>query len=734
MRITLTGLTLTLILLAASASADYDQFYKRFKDAYMEMGSPLTSKPKARVATIKDFVYKKDLATFTFTEGEMYLLRELDGRPTTAIFLGKGHADITIPNYTERKGLEYVSAKSEVHEDFEVAFVNFSDDFDLKLEKQFTFEDGVLGWKEFNKSQQGEFFFRPVTMHTYDHYFQLVRSHFERAEDGYFYIDFNRYVFSFDPNRPEETIVAYEHEGGDQEVTPGAKLQRIEANVYEDYALSNTDYPTTLLANNATLRMAGLDGKNISEADVTMSLLIDDDSLRFVSIFLNHNLKLDSVKYKGDNCHFWRRGSFTFGGVILPEYRYRGDTVNVQLFYHGKDYDLPLPFVENPAPAQHKVVLDVPRGYDYVMPAVETMESPVIKGDRFVSEPSQPYRAFDFQPFASGFDTVEVVSDVGVTLSFLKAGHIDKTHYKDFVADETYRPIVKDAFNFMTSRLGAPGTFEVFVYPEGYKSMPGLMCVPQVFEMVDGTGSLPMVAAQAASRQWFGPLMQPQSDREFWLLDALPDYLSLMFVSEAMDPGIFFGELGVRRNHIYTVISNDEDRPLAGGRRVNVANRTAKGCWLIHMLRFMMYDLESNSDRDFRQFLNELRVSCNSRIFTNEEIIRMAEKHYGQPLDWFAHQWIYGRNIPNFKVSWSVEKRSDGNYIVADVITTKVDPDFKAPVIVRVESKNKESVLARVMIEGNEDQFELGPYQFEPNEMLFNEFWSVLSKDEVNKK
>jgi len=726
---------LTLAILASSASADYDQFFKEFKDAYKEMGSSLSSKPPARVATISNFVYEKDLATFTFKEGKMYLLREIDGRPTTAIFLGEGHARMTIPNHTERKSLEYVSAKSEVDEAFEVAFVNFSDDFDLKLEEQFQFEEGTLNWKDFNKSQQGEFFFKPVVMHTYDNYFQLLRSHFERADDGFFYIDFGRYVFSFDPNRPEETIVAYEHEGGDQEATEGAVLQRKENNVYEDYALSNVPYPTTILHRNANFNMAGLDGKNISLADVTLTLQINDDSLRFVSIFLNHNLKLDSAEYNDQKCHFWRRGSFTFGGIILPEYRYKGDTIDVRLFYHGKDYDTPLPFVEDPTPAQQTLTLDVPRGFDYAMPAVEVMESPVGKGDRFVSQPAEPYRIFQFQPYAAGYDTLETVSEVGITLSFLKAGHIDKAHYKDFVPDETYRPAVTDAFNYLTGRLGVPtGTFEIFIYPEGNKSLPGLMCVPQVLQLVDGTGSIHMVAANAAARQWFGALMRPKTDREFWLLDAVPDYMSLMFISQALEPGIFFGELGVRRNHIYNVISNDEDRPLAGGRRVWTADRAAKGSWLIHMLRFMMHDLETGSDRTFFRFLNELKILTNSRLFSNEDIIRTAEKYYGESLDWFAHQWIYGRNIPEFRVDWKVDERSDGHYVVADVVASKVGNEFKAPVVVRVNSEGGQSVLERVMIEGNEDSLELGPYDFEPEGIIFNEFWSVLSKDKVNKK
>ena len=216
-----------LALLASTASAE-SELYRRFKECYGQMGSDLAMKPPAELAQISNFVYKKDVATFTFEQGQIYLLRELEGRPTTAIFLGKGSAHIDVPSHVESQSLDYSSGKAIVDETFEVAFLNFSDDFDLRLKEQFKFEKTTLSWGDFNRAQQGEFFFKPVIMHEYDNYFQLLRSTFERRADGYFWIDFNRYVYSFDPNRPEEVNVAYEHEGGDIAPTHGAVMQRQE--------------------------------------------------------------------------------------------------------------------------------------------------------------------------------------------------------------------------------------------------------------------------------------------------------------------------------------------------------------------------------------------------------------------------------------------------------------------------------------------------------------------------
>ena len=731
-----TFLTTALLLmgLAGAVSAETELF-KRFKDAHGEVGSELSTKPPAELAEVKDFVYKKDVATFTFKSGKIYLLRKIEGRPITAIFLGEGHASIEIPSHVERQSLWYASGDSTVDESFEVAFINFSDDFDLKLREQFTFEETSLPWRDFNQAQQGEFFFKPVVMHEYDNYFQLLRSLFERKDDGYFWIDFNRYNFSFDPNRPEEVIVAYEHEGGDIEVASGAVLPRMEKKVYDGYALSHPVYPTTMISRRAELKMVGLDGKNLERADVRLQIRVEADSLQWLSLFLHHNLKIDSVFYNGEPVDYWRRGSFTFMGIILPEHRYAGDTLDLRLVYHGTEYASFLPFIENPAPTPHELVFDIHKGYNYVMPAMSPVEEVERGRERFRSEPAEPYRMFRFQPYASGFDTVNVISDIGLTVSFLQAGHIDKNHFSCFIPHEQYQAGVMQAFNFMTSRLGMPlATFSMAVYPEPTASMPGLMGISQTDCHADGTGGLVMAAGDAAARQYFGSLMQPASEREFWLADAVPDYLSLMTVWHEVSPPVFFGELGRRRHHILSLLDNDEDRPLATGRRAPTTDRISKGSWVMHMLRFLMYDLESRSDAKFWAFINDLKTRVNSDLFTNEDVVQLAEKHYGGDLGWFFKHWLFERYIPEYNVEYRIEKRDAGHYVVANVKTEKVPADFKFPVIFRVESEGGQSVYLRQMIEGNADTFELGPFSFKPKELVFNEFHSVLCKDKVKKK
>jgi len=726
----------SLLALVLTAQAESD-FYKSFKRNYEQLGSELASKPPAELAEISDFVYQKDVATFTFKQGKMYLLRNLEGRPTTAIFLGEGHARIDVPSFTEQKALEFASKKTEVDEDFEMAFFNFSDDFDLRLKEKFQFEQTVLGWRDFNKSQQGEFFFKPVVMHEYDNYFELLRSLYERAEDGYFWVDFNRYCFSFDPNRPEEVCIAYEHEGGDTHVTAGASMQRKEKGIYDDMKMSDIDYPTTIITKDAHLVMAGLDGEVIDGGSCEMKLLLNRDSLRFVSTWLHHNLKIDSMYLDGAPVDFHRRGDFSFVGVIMPTYRYRGDTISLTFWYHGKDYNPAFPFVANAASSPISVTLDVPEGYDYLMPASQEEDSPLSGKVRFTATPAQPYRIFQYQPCASGMDTIPEISNIGITLDFLKASHINKRTNDCFVPDEIYRTSTISAFDYMTGRFGPPdAVFLEFVYPEGGVNMPGIMTVPQVLCLTDGTGGLDMVAANSAARQWYGPLMQFRSDREFWMIDALPDYLSLMHLWYDVDPSIFFGELLHRRNRIYTTVENDLDMPLVAGRRLSAkdpALPVVKGTWLFHMLRFLMFDLETQSDRNFFAFLIDLKAQAHQGPLTNADFIALAEKHYGQPLGWFFRTYMFSRDYPEFDVHYTIEKRDDGYYLPVTVNTDKEDEFFKMPVILRVQSESGSSVYVRQMIEGTTTSFELGPLDEQPKELIFNEFAGVLSKDKVHK-
>jgi hypothetical protein len=721
-------------LLVSSAVADTD-FMKKFKDDYATLDQDLLNNP-GEVGMIRNFVYQKDVATFTFTEGQIFFLRYVNDRPTTAIFIGKGNVKIDIPSHAERQSLMYASGDSTVNNDFEICFLRFADDFDLLVHEQFKMEQKVLGWKDFTvaKQAQGEFFFRPIIAHTYDNYFELLRSCYERAADGYFFADFNRYTYIFDPNRPEEVIVGYEKEGGAAQITDGSIFQRKEHGIYDDTLMSNIPYLNTIVNQNATLYLSGSEGNNLDSSVVEVALQINRDSAKFVNIFLHYNLDIDSVQAENARIDFHRRKDFTVTGLILPNYYHRGDTVNLKLFYHGKNFVSPLPYTADPTPAPCKVTVIAPKDFTYVIPGMGTPED-IGKGkQKIVAEPLQPMTQLQFRSYSKSYTSTPGQSLSGLPLTFNKSPQINKKNFDCFVPDDIFQPAVAGALDFVAARLGnPPNTFEMAIHPEGGFAIPGFAEITQVYCLRDGTGGIQLVAGNQLARQWFGPSARPATDRESWLADGVALYLGLMYTQNALPGGPFYSELLYRRDVLMTELDRQHDQPLATGDRVADTVRVYKGAWVIHMLRQMMFDLDKRSDRTFLKFMQELSSTVNSRTFTNADVIRVAEKHAGIDLKSFFALWLYGIGVPEYDVNYTIEAQGAEWVVKVNVATAKAPETFSMPVTLQVVYEDGTQQFVRQTIAGKQTSFQLGPFAAKPKEIVFNEFASVLSKDKVTK-
>jgi len=78
---------------------------------------------------------------------------------------------------------------------------------------------------------------------------------------------------------------------------------------------------------------------------------------------------------------------------------------------------------------------------------------------------------------------------------------------------------------------------------------------------------------------------------------------------------------------------------------------------------------------------------------------------------------------------------TDGEYFInAQAETKGVDANFTMPVVMRVVGGDGESTYFRQAIGGSKTEFELGPFASQPQKLVFNEFFSVLSKDKVKKR
>lgn len=735
--IVFTWCALAVLLSAAAPTAQTEsEFLREFQLNYALIDQDLLNSD-VEVAEVKDFVYTKDVATFTFSEGDIYLARNILGRPTTAFFIGRGNLSIEVAPHVERQALDAVAEDSVVDEDFDVCFIRMADDFDLAVRKVATFENKTIKWREYNhlKQSQGEYYFLPVVYHYYDNYFQLLRSAYERSAHGYFWADVNRFVFNYDPNRPEQVIVAYEDEFNDEVITEAAVFQKQSAGVVDDLAMSNLAYPTKMLSRTGTVTMGGMDGTVVDGADVGLNIEVLADSLRFMALYLHYYLEIDSILADGAKTDFHRRNDFSFIGLILPGYHYAGDTVSVRMFFHGKDYMHVCPFVENEAAPTNDIDFVVPAGYNYVIPGMGPPSEAANGYQRIEMHPAMPLRKFYFVSYASGFDTLTKVADVGLNVNLLKSSFMSKGRVECFIPDDRYETSALGAFNYLAGNYGIPpGTFEIYVYPEKNFASPGLVTMRQDYCYQQGGGEFEVEAGYQMARQWFGAAMQPASYREHWLVTGLPQYLGLRYVEKALGGAAFFSELFSRRDLLLLEYEQKEDRPLAVGRRLSDRVMSLKSTFVLHMLRYVMYDLENHNDRAFDRMLYEFAQLADSRTFSNRDFIELAEKHYGASLDWFFRAWLFDAELPEYDVRYRIEKGENGFMISGRAKTEKVGADYSMSVIMRVELEKGEDRFFREQLAAPETEFQLGPFESRPKELFFNEFLGVLCKQSVKRE
>ncbi len=724
------------LMLATQANGALSK--KEYQESYDILSQDLLNNV-GELGTIVNFTYQKDIATFTFDSGTVHMLRYVNGRPTTAIFVGKGKVDITVPMHTQKQGLWCISGDSVVSEEFTTCFIRMADDLDLELKKRFTFAQKELDWKVFNsaKQAQGEQFFRPLTYHDYDNYFQLLRSAYERSSDGYFWIDFNRYVFSFDPNRPEGVRIAYETEGGDIVVKEGVALQRKEHGIADNNSLSNVDFPTTPLSRTGNLRMSGADGSEIDSAVVQFSVLYNADSSNFVTLFLDFHLKLDALALNGKPVDFHRRRDFNAISVVLPSMAHTGDTLNFTMTYHGSMYTNGFPWVENPAVTPYTMTFQIPKGFNYLMPDMSDKTADG-KYETFTVN-ADKYDNFYFNSYATGFDTIPQVLDAGIPLNFLKSSFINKNNFACYLPDETYQSQTLGTVNYLTSLFGTPpGAFALYVFPVNNVTMPGVMGLPQISCSNEGSnlavGGFYMIAGKAAGKQWFGSAMRPKTDHEKWFSAAAPEYLGLLAIQNLVGGGAFYSNLINRRDSLFRINGFNRDMPLAMGSLCDDTTLANKGVWLLHMLRFMTVDLGTGSDDKFLSMMNTLSMMTNSSTFTNEDIKSAAETTAGMQLDQFFEQWLYSRNYPSFDVTYSIAQKADGWYVDGTVAQSGMGNTFEQPVICRITGADGVDTFVRHTVTGANSNFSFGPYAAQPKEFTFNEFMSVLSRDKIKKQ
>ena len=164
-----------------------------------------------------------------------------------------------------------------------------------------------------------------------------------------------------------------------------------------------------------------------------------------------------------------------------------------------------------------------------------------------------------------------------------------------------------------------------------------------------------------------------------------------------------------------------------------------KGAYILHMVRMMMHD-NRTGDQHFKEMMQDFVKTYAGKSATTEDFKAMVEKHMtremdlegNQKMDWFFNEYVYGTQLPTYKLDSSFDTGADGNVVFSFKVTqSNVKDDFHMLVPIYFElADGGMFFLGRARITGNnsvEQKVPLKGLKAKPRRAVVNYYDDVLA-------
>ncbi len=189
--------------------------------------------------------------------------------------------------------------------------------------------------------------------------------------------------------------------------------------------------------------------------------------------------------------------------------------------------------------------------------------------------------------------------------------------------------------------------------------------------------------AHELAHQWFGDKITCKSWEHIWLNEGFASYGECIYTEAvggkpAYDAYVkaFMNAAKSAKGTIYVQNVNDINEIF------NSSRTYKKGASVLHMLRGVV------GDDKFFKILQNYIVSKNAYgSATIEDFQAIAEQVYGQKLDYFFKEWLYGESYPKYKFSWSSSPQSNGTHKVKAEVSQNINTNptfFTMPIQLKV--------------------------------------------------
>jgi hypothetical protein len=269
------------------------------------------------------------------------------------------------------------------------------------------------------------------------------------------------------------------------------------------------------------------------------------------------------------------------------------------------------------------------------------------------------------------------------------------------------------------------------------QAWPTLIFMPY-FAFIDTTQRTQLMGAQFGSdrfwryvgphetaHQWWGHIIGWKSYRDQWMSEGFAEFSTSLYVQYVRKDMAKFHEFWEEQRKLitdatpftkgvkpYTVGPVTQGYRLDSGKTPNVTRAMIypKGAYILHMIRMMMFDHRGGGDARFREMMTDFVKTNFNKDVSTEDFKHAVEKHMtpqmdvdkNGTMDWFFNDWVYGIDIPAYRLDYQTSASPDGKTIVTVHITQSgVSDDFRMMVPIYADFGKGWTRLGAAKMTGN---------------------------------
>ena len=274
------------------------------------------------------------------------------------------------------------------------------------------------------------------------------------------------------------------------------------------------------------------------------------------------------------------------------------------------------------------------------------------------------------------------------------------------------------------------------------------------------TGESELFRSHEVAHQWWGASVDWEGYRDQWMTEGFANYAAALYALVGLGDEEQFedmldawrldvlGEirvgqgLGLQRYGLPPGVIRESDAhesgPVVAGVRLITVDTPfdyrllayEKGALILHMLRMMLVDFETGDDARFREMMRAFVRDHTGGVADTHAFEEAVTRAFGEPMDWFFDQWVYGIYVPTYRPDLSVSPLVDAGqpFALHGTIRQEDVPDgFRMPVPILLEFRDHPPQTHRVWVDAEAVDVEI-PIPARPTDITFNHRHAVLAR------